>query len=237
MDEDDDDEEDITPSFTRKVQICCTTKEKLILSFYWTKMAKPNDEVLLVHVLRESKTDDELNQEFLTRLFREFNKESKLQGIKCRQIFPVGKPGESICEVASQFQPHCIIIGSSGRRKPQKNTNKSVSRYILHNGTSPVLMVPLVKGNFHEGFTTVAAVAQAALMLGSLSTESTLWNERSPRGGSCFPQRRLQKQKRGKGNRVVYARHLKMMKIYSESVQSVSMYSNCVSLNHTEKKD
>ena len=173
---DDDEEEDATPSFTRKVQICCTTKEKLILSFYWTKMAKPNDEVLLVHVLRESKTDDELNQDrqLLTRLFGEFKEECKLQGIECRQTFPVGKPGESICEVASEFQPHCIIIGSSARRKPQKNTNKSVSRYILHNGTSPVLMVPLLKGNFHKGFTTVATVAQAALRFGLSTTENTL---------------------------------------------------------------
>ena len=171
------DSEDIItyePLLKRKIQICCTD-EKQILSFYWTKMSKSNDEVLLVHVIDDTKTKMELNneREEITSVVGEFMNECTLKGIQCQQTFPIGKPAEAVCEVASQFKPHLIVIGSIPTKKFQRNVNKSVSRYILQNSKSPVLMVPLLRGSVHKGFTTVAAVAQAALRFG-FSDESPL---------------------------------------------------------------
>ena len=51
---DTEDEVKTSKPFKRRIQICCTD-EQLILSFYWTKVGKPGDEVLLVHVV----TDEE----------------------------------------------------------------------------------------------------------------------------------------------------------------------------------
>ena len=41
-----------------------------------------------------------------------------------------------------------------------------MSKHVLRNSGAPVLMVPIVKGHVCKGFTTIAAIAQAALQLG-----------------------------------------------------------------------
>ena len=155
--------------FKRKVQICCTD-EKHILSFYWTKIAKRSDEILLIHVIKENKTEAEATkiQERFLSLVAQFKDMCKLQGIICQESFPSGKPEEVICEVASQFKPHLLIIGSKLSKK-----HSSTSKYVIANSSVPVLMVPIVREHVGKGFTTVAAVAQAAIRFG-VSSETVL---------------------------------------------------------------
>ena len=151
----------------RKVQICCL-EDKFILSVYWRKIAKPNDEIMLVHIIKDTATEEEAKSTKTKILdaVGEFVEQCTQNMIKCENIFHVGKPAEGICEVAMQYKPHLLVVGTKGTNKRKRATHKSISSYVVHNSAVPILVVPMLRGHIRQSVTAISTVAQTALMLG-----------------------------------------------------------------------
>ena len=110
-------------------------------------------------------------------MLQEFEEECKLQGIECRHIYPhSSSPARTICQIATDFKPHCILIGSkpTNHSVPRGFGSQSVSSYVLRHVMSPVLIIPVRMRKTHEEFSNVAAVAQAALLLGISTDDSSI---------------------------------------------------------------
>jgi len=57
-------------------------------------------------------------------------------------IIEVGKPEDSILEVAHQFQCDAIVVGRPERSRFDRMVMGSVSQNLVENGTFPVIIVP-----------------------------------------------------------------------------------------------
>ena len=136
----------------RKVQISFvgTIDDNTVFTYYWKKIVKPNDEIILAHVLKHTIKDEELQavQEKLLNSVgvAPFIEECKRRTMNYQSIFQRGKPGEVICQLANEHKPHLVVIGSRGLNKIQRTLYSSVSGYVLHHTQSPVLIIPYKSG-------------------------------------------------------------------------------------------
>ena len=53
-----------------------------------------------------------------------------------------GNPGSGICDVVTEFDVGCIVIGSRGLSAVRRTFVGSVSDYVLHHARVPVTIVP-----------------------------------------------------------------------------------------------
>lgn len=53
-----------------------------------------------------------------------------------------GKPGEAICELATELAADVIVIAQRGQGALRRAVMGSVSGYVIHHAASPVLVVP-----------------------------------------------------------------------------------------------
>lgn len=132
----------------RKIQISFlgTDDDKSVFTYYWNKLMKPSDEIVLTHVFKNSVKEDEVRETqekvMNTPGVGSFIDECVKRKMQFQTLFSKGKSGEGICELAHQCQPHLVIIGSRGLNKIQRTLQTSVSEYVLHNSRAPVLIVP-----------------------------------------------------------------------------------------------
>ena len=131
----------------RKVLICCSmnwTQEKIVLGFYWTKLAKVMDDVKLVYIVKDQKHGERMHEKVVNEM-DEFLKRCQENTIQCESVFHVGKPGEGICELVEKYKSHLVVMGSRGLNKFQRTVQTSVSEYVIHHCVAPVLVVPTSK--------------------------------------------------------------------------------------------
>jgi len=62
-------------------------------------------------------------------------------GVKCTTRLEIGDPKHIICHVAEQEKPDLIVVGSEGRGVIERAILGSVSDYILHHTSYPVLVI------------------------------------------------------------------------------------------------
>jgi Universal stress protein UspA and related nucleotide-binding proteins len=61
--------------------------------------------------------------------------------VECQTRLEIGAPREVICAVARQEQPDILVMGSRGLGSLERLVLGSVSDYVVHNATCPVLVV------------------------------------------------------------------------------------------------
>merc|ERR1712212_791699 len=134
------------PVTKRRIQVC-HNNERSILSFYWEKLAKENDELLLAYIIKATKNEKEVTEkkEKIMNAVEPFVEQCKEKGITCQYAFHQAKPGEGICEIVKQEKPHLVVMGSRGLNKLQRTIQTSVSEYVMQNSIAPVLIVPVKK--------------------------------------------------------------------------------------------
>lgn len=64
------------------------------------------------------------------------------EGIEVSSISVKGEPGYSIVSMANELKADVVIMGSRGLGAFQRFLMGSVSQYVLHHSTSPVLLIP-----------------------------------------------------------------------------------------------
>ncbi|MBF2062956.1 MAG: universal stress protein [Calothrix sp. C42_A2020_038] len=98
------------------------------------------------------------NVNFLNKLCSQ----ATFDGITSEFTQSVGDPGQSICEVASNWQADLIIVGRRGRTGLSEFFLGSVSNYVLHHAPCSVLTIQKkqqkTKETFTQPETTEAAV-------------------------------------------------------------------------------
>jgi len=62
--------------------------------------------------------------------------------MKCRLYKGSGKPGESICQLANDYNADQILMGSRGCGTVRRTLIGSVSDYCVHHSNVPVTVIP-----------------------------------------------------------------------------------------------
>jgi nucleotide-binding universal stress UspA family protein len=62
-------------------------------------------------------------------------------GVECETILLEGLPGEQICKVAGERGARVVVVGTHGWGRVGRLIHGSVSTYVLHHATVPVLVV------------------------------------------------------------------------------------------------
>lgn len=62
--------------------------------------------------------------------------------MKCRLYKGNGKPGESICQLATDYDADQIVMGSRGCGTVRRTLIGSVSDYCVHHSGVPVTVIP-----------------------------------------------------------------------------------------------
>lgn len=68
------------------------------------------------------------------------SEEAKLAGVSVKITQKQGSPGETICEVAKEWQADLILLGSRGRAGLSEWLLGSVSNYVMHHAPCSVLI-------------------------------------------------------------------------------------------------
>lgn len=63
-------------------------------------------------------------------------------GAACETVALEGAPGEEICKAARERDVRLIVVGAHGWGRMGRMIHGSVSEYVLHHATHPVLVVP-----------------------------------------------------------------------------------------------
>ncbi|GAB1598259.1 uncharacterized protein LOC115210225 [Argonauta hians] len=114
------------------------------VSWYCQHIHRPGNEVILVHCMDSSDTSDASvrlgREEQMLELEKGFIDKMSSYGVDAtiRQIN--GKPGEAICKAAEEECATVIITGTRGLGKLKRTFLGSVSDYIVHHATVPVLV-------------------------------------------------------------------------------------------------
>ena len=154
----------------RKLLICSNMsrmeENNTILAFYWLKIAKQSDEVKLLYIVKDKKHEEKISDNIHQRV-GEFTEQCRGKNITCENTFRVNhRPGEGICEVVCQYNPHLVIMGSRGLNKFQRTVSQSVSDFVVHHSLAPVLVIPTAHTykTIREGWERAANIAQASLL-------------------------------------------------------------------------
>lgn len=123
------------------------------LEFYLKNVRIPNDKLLLIHVpqmyfLRDA--SPAVAQELMTKMKIEADKlkdsyKKKLSdaGVQGDVELAFGNAGEQIVAVAAKAKANVLIVGSRGCGLLRRTFLGSVSDYVLHHASAPVLITRL----------------------------------------------------------------------------------------------
>lgn len=123
----------------------CNAEDHLI------DLAGGEDTVIVLNVIPDMPVNDVAGQYDPINFAEEFTKESKeiLKSVNGRlqeQDFAIetrikkGHPGEVICELADEQNVDYVVMGRGGRGAASELLLGSVSRYVIHNTDTPVVV-------------------------------------------------------------------------------------------------
>ncbi|CAB3991613.1 universal stress A [Paramuricea clavata] len=133
---------------------------KRIFEWYFNKLRKDNDKVILIHVytvpLMSTPTarfgysvsltewegvQSSVDKEILQRI-SEFEELCRGNNLQFKTIYKTGEPGVVICEHAHREHVSLILMGTRGLGKFARALLGSVSKYVILHSGLPVLVMP-----------------------------------------------------------------------------------------------
>ncbi|VDL97982.1 unnamed protein product [Schistocephalus solidus] len=148
----------------RKVLLSVDGSEDSARAFEWytTNLLREKDGLILVHIVEPANAGVNyglatkpavLTEDFskhITELVdkgkelgKKFLHQSKALGIRARFVLHIGaKPGEHICRLSKELAIDIIVMGSRGLGKLRRTFLGSVSDYVLHHASTPVIIIP-----------------------------------------------------------------------------------------------
>jgi nucleotide-binding universal stress UspA family protein len=94
-------------------------------------------------------------EERIAEVFGQVEQQATDAGVGCHTFKLEGIPGEAICKLAADREARLLVIGAHGWNSIGRLIHGSVSTYVLHHATTPVLVV-------HGKKQRVASAATAA---------------------------------------------------------------------------
>jgi nucleotide-binding universal stress UspA family protein len=83
----------------------------------------------------------EIEQERIEEISQRVEDRAAELGVGCRTIVLDGLPGEQICQAAKDREARLLVLGAHGWGRLGRLLHGSVSTYVLHHATVPVLVV------------------------------------------------------------------------------------------------
>lgn len=83
----------------------------------------------------------EIEQEKIDELSQRIGAKAEEAGVPCRTMTLDGLPGEQICKAAADREARLLVLGAHGWGRVGRLFHGSVSTYVLHHATVPVLVV------------------------------------------------------------------------------------------------
>jgi nucleotide-binding universal stress UspA family protein len=83
----------------------------------------------------------EIEQERIDEVSQRVEDLAAEAGVSCRTMVLDGLPGEQICKAAEDREARLIVLGAHGWGRLGRLLHGSVSTYVLHHATTPVLVV------------------------------------------------------------------------------------------------
>lgn len=120
------------------------------LNYYLDRVQLPGDKLLLIHVPEENYLTDAspaIVQELLQKMKEKADEVEKkytdrLKDVNVQFTFKqrYGKPGEEIVKTAEEEKASLLMVGSRGHGWLRKTILGSVSHYVLHHTSIPILV-------------------------------------------------------------------------------------------------
>ncbi len=82
-----------------------------------------------------------IQEERIAQIFSEVEEKAKAAGIECTTVALRGLAGEEICKYAREHDTRLLVIGAHGWNSIGRLIHGSVSTYVLHHASTPVLVV------------------------------------------------------------------------------------------------
>jgi len=83
----------------------------------------------------------EIQQERIADVFETVGRKAEEAGVGFTTFAPEGSPGETICRLAAERGARLLVIGAHGWNGVGRLIHGSVSTYVLHHASTPVLVV------------------------------------------------------------------------------------------------
>jgi nucleotide-binding universal stress UspA family protein len=83
----------------------------------------------------------EIEQEKIAEVSQRVEERAEEAGVPCRTMVLDGLPGEQICKAAADREARLLVLGAHGWGRIGRLLHGSVSTYVLHHATVPVLVV------------------------------------------------------------------------------------------------
>ncbi|XP_028404511.1 universal stress protein A-like protein [Dendronephthya gigantea] len=138
---------------------------KRLFEWYFEKLRKDNDRVILIHVysvpLMSTPTarfgysvsltewegvEKSVDKEILQRI-SDFEELCRTNNLQFKTIYKTGEPGVVICENAHREHVTLILMGTRGLGKLARAILGSVSKYVILHSDLPVLVMPPSTGS------------------------------------------------------------------------------------------
>jgi len=101
---------------------------------------------------------NKIQQEAIERTFTTVEHKAAEAGVGCTTFCQHGLPGEEICKLAAEREARLLVIGAHGWNSIGRLLHGSVSTYVLHHASTPVLVV---NGNEPKGLEGESAATAA----------------------------------------------------------------------------
>ncbi|HZQ80930.1 MAG TPA: universal stress protein [Gaiellaceae bacterium] len=82
-----------------------------------------------------------IQQENIERALAAVERKAGEAGVSCLTFAPHGVPGEEICKLAAAREARLLVVGAHGWNSVGRLIHGSVSTYVLHHASTPVLVV------------------------------------------------------------------------------------------------
>lgn len=137
----------------RKILIAvdCSENSRHAFNYYITRIFRPGDSAILVYVcdpnpncIMSAHQKEMGTVQEATKLFTELQAQCMAKHISATMVTRSGVPGEQILNIHRQQNVEMIVLGSRGLGAIQRTIFGSVSDYVLHRASVPVVVVPPV---------------------------------------------------------------------------------------------
>lgn len=82
-----------------------------------------------------------IQQERIAEIFKDVTAQAEAAGVECSTVALRGLAGEQICTYAREHGARLLVIGAHGWNSIGRLIHGSVSTYVLHHASTPVLVV------------------------------------------------------------------------------------------------
>ena len=82
-----------------------------------------------------------IQEERIAQIFSEVQAQAKAADVECTTVALRGLAGEKICDYAREHDARLLVIGAHGWNSIGRLIHGSVSTYVLHHASTPVLVV------------------------------------------------------------------------------------------------